>query len=163
MTIDAFLSRYFRASERRASPRTVSLETRADGGGTLEQAQHADAAYLWALAVMGTVERRLTRAHLDVLRGYYLSLTPAHVSIVEQRVGGSGGRVVVGTLRPGDTPLPAADLQSMCDWSALAAAVGLAGRFRAGEARRLWHEARDQVRWELEARGIVGAEVGEHG
>lgn len=155
MTLDAFLSRYYRASERRASPRTVSLETRADGGGTLEQAQHADAAYLWALAIMGTVERRLSASHLEVLRGYYLSLTPAHVSIVEQRM---SGRVVVGTLRPGDCPLPAADLQSMCDWSTLAAAVGLRGRFRACEARRLWHEGRDQVRLEMEARGIIGAE-----
>lgn len=156
MTTDAFLLAYFAASERRASPRTVSLETRAEGGGTLEQAQHADARYTWALAVMGPVERALTPRQLAVLRGYYLRLTPAHVSIVARTWRGAQGVVSASPLRPGDTPLPAADLQSMCDWHALASAVGIVGRFAAGDARRMWSEARGVVDEALRARGIVG-------
>ncbi len=159
MTVDAFLLAYFRASERRASPRTVSMETRAEGGGTLEQALYADARYTWGLAVMSGIERGLTPAHLAVLRGYYLSLTPAHVSIVAKRWDGAVGLVSTERLAPGDTPLPAADLQSMCDWSTLARAVGFRGRFAAGEARKLWREARDEVAAALSARGIVGGGI----
>lgn len=156
MTTDAFLSRFYRASERRGSPRTVSLETRAHGGVTLEQAEHAADAYVWALCLVSAAG--LTALEADVLRTYYLWLTPAHVSIVERRWGNTASVEVAVTPYRG-TPLEAADLQSFCDWGKLAAFCGLMGRGARGRAVDAWSTGRAKVAEVLAVRGVLGAEV----
>lgn len=150
MTPDRFLADYFRALERRESPACVSVEART--GGTYEAAQHAQATLMWAMGVMGTLERsgRLTRAHVAVLRHFYLALTVEHVALIRMRSPGEKEARTVGVqhLAPGQAPPECAEVQSMVDWSAMAVAVGK----HRHTCRRLWHEARAVVREELAGR-----------
>ena len=158
MEIDAdrFLLRHFRESARRGAPLVASMETRSDRGITLEQRHEADAAYVWSLCVLARLQRSgaLSAQVLAVLRAYYLRLTPEHASIVERRWGRGDGasRVTVSILGTGGEPDVAADLQSQCDWTALARACDVRGRRAAQE---MWTQGRAVVREELERRGAL--------
>ena len=152
VSVDLFLRRYFATCARRARPGCVSLEARS-GGGTLEQAQDAEAAHIYALTVMGKLERegRLTPQCVNVLQRYYLGLSNDHVVMSKACM---TGRSTV-HLNPGESPPPgieAEDLQSFCNWSRLARDVGLKN---AKAARECWADARQAVWLELERRRDV--------
>lgn len=155
--VDQFLSDYFRALERRESPRTVSVEARRSG--TYEAALYAQEAFSWASGIMGTLAResRLTEPHRAVLRIVYLSLLPCHVYLIRMRSAGEAqARVVecarLDPLRP--EPPECSEVQSFTDWGAVAKAMGMRRR----EARALFIEARMVVAEELRERAERAAE-----
>lgn len=148
MTTDQFLARYYRASERRASPRAASIE--AEVRSTYEQAEEAQSHYTWALCVLQAV--KLDPIEDAVLRHYYLGLSNAHYAIIERRFSKQTKSVQAKPVPHHGSPPDAADLQSYCDWGLLCDQVGIFGRNRVRVAQRLWGEARDRVAEALEAR-----------
>lgn len=156
--VDRFLALYFRAQERRESPRSVSIGG-SGGGGGYEAAQEAEASFTVASALMGSLARdcRLTPQGYRVLRGYYLSLTPAHHSIVVRHSGHAAARPVGAS-----TPMPdiAADLQSMCNWGTLAESCGFGGSRARTDCRSAFQLARSVVADELERRAELAARLG---
>ena len=154
MSVDLFLRAYFATTQRRSSARCVSMEAMGPSA-TLEQAQDAEGRHLFALTVMGHLERTqaLAPVAVEVLRRYYLSLNPQHVVLLRA---GMVGRYTI-TLGPGESPPPnvgieADDLQSWCDWAAVARDTGLkSGR----TAQKVWWSARQVVQAELERREEV--------
>jgi len=151
LNVDRFLRAYFATSDRRSRPGCVSVEARGPGA-TLEQAANAEARHVFALTVMGHLERSqcLAPVHIWVLRRYYLWLNPQHVALL--RMGDTGRHTM--SIGAGESPPPGvgleeSDLQSWCDWAALARDVGLKnGR----DAQRVWSEGRGVVLAELERR-----------
>lgn len=147
--VDRFLALFFRASERRSSPRALTIGADGPAGG---DGQDSEAAYTVALGIIGTLTRdmRLTPRGYDALRCVYLSLTPAHFSIV---AGAYNRRASARQLLP-DDPVPdvAADVQSYTDWRALAAALGYSGPRGVQSVRNVFVEARAAVADELERR-----------
>lgn len=156
--VDRFLALYFRAQERRESPRSVSIGG-SGGGGGYEAAQEAEASFAVASALMGTLARdcRITPGGYRVLRGYYLSLTPAHHSIVVRHGGQASARPV-----DASAPVPdiAADLQSMCDWRTLAESCGFSGSMARAACRSAFYLARAVVAEELDRRAELAARLG---
>lgn len=152
--VDRFLALFFRASERRSQPRALAISADGLSGG---DGQDAEAAYTAALALIGTLTRdlRITPRAYDVLRGAYLSLTPAHFSVV---AGAYNRRASGRQLTPGD-PVPdmGADVQSWTDWHALAAATRFVGPRAHLECRNVFVAARSAVADELERRAVAEA------
>lgn len=155
VSVDTFLRRHFATSARRARPGCVSLEARS-GGGTFEQAQEGEARYLFSLSVMGHLEGsgQLSPAARETLRHYYMHLSDEHVVLLKAS---QDGRHTM-TIGPGESPPPDVgieeeDLQSFCNWTRLAQAVGLkSGK----QARKVWSDARQAVWLELERRRQSG-------
>lgn len=151
MSVDLFLRRYFSTSARRARPGCVSLEART-GGSTFEQAQDREASHLFALSVMGHLERAgtLTPTSVEVLRRYYLHLSDEHVVLLKACGGGRHTMSIgAGESPPPDVGVEESDLQSFCNWTKLARAVGIPS---AKLARKVWGDARQAVWLELERR-----------
>lgn len=156
--VDRFLALYFRAQERRGSPRAASMEAREGGSGGAGSAEDADSLYVAAMALMGTLTRRgaLTPRGYDVLRAVYLHLTPAHFSLVVRQTS-----VTASEIGPGRSPDPAADVQSWCDWKVLARVAGLGeGPGAAAKAREVWRLARLVVDDELRGRDEAAERLG---
>lgn len=114
---DRFLRRHFLLQERAASAKACSAE--AVVRGTAAEAQASEIFRLWAIGVVGTVEKALGVKAIEVARLYYTGLTNAHFSIVAR----SGGHVASREVGQGESPDEAADLQSFCDWRAVARTV----------------------------------------
>lgn len=128
VNVDLFLRRYFRENERRSSPAPCSMDV---GGGALTREERADRQtwYVWAVTVIGRLERRgdLTERSVGVLRAVYLRLGNVHSTTWSE----SG----------------AVDVQSWVSWRAVARVCGVAdGR----TAARWWRDARANVQRELD-------------
>lgn len=154
-SIDRFLSEFYRAQERRESPRVCSAEARSPGG--FEEAQHAESAYLWALCIMGTIDRALSPNHRACLRHYYLHLSNAHVALFARQRGGQTVSVARSRVEVGCSPEVAADLQSFCDFDLMARTLGLPS---GADARANYWEARAIAAAELDRRAPLS---GVHG
>jgi hypothetical protein len=93
---------------------------------------------------------RLSPTHVEVLRRYYLSLDNRHMVLL--RASGDGRHAIAvgpGESPPRDVGVEESDLQSWCNWSALAREVGLKD-YKA--AQRTWRRGREVVQEELERR-----------
>lgn len=152
--VDRFLALFFRAAERRAQPRSLTVSADGFSGG---DGQDAEAAYTAALCLIGTLTRRLeiTPRAYEVLRGAYLSLTPEHHSVV---AGAYNRRASGRQLSPSD-PVPdiAADVQSWIRWDTLADATRFTGRRAVAECRATFALARAAVADELARRAMADA------
>lgn len=153
-SVDRVLQGYFNALHRRERPR--ALDPSRDGGSTSpEDREHEQARYTYAVALLGSLERRgdLTPLHLAVLRAHYLCLSPLHALLLKR--GGSTVRhdvaegETVGQGVKGHAGWDASDLQSGCDWEGVAQMCGLE---TGDEARAVFNRARDVVAAELRRR-----------
>lgn len=147
---DRFLGSYFRASEKRGAPAGVRLGS--SNGSTPDDRAHATLAWTWATGVLGALRKSGAVSDLQerICRHYYLNLSAVHWGLVVNSTGGAKAARV----HTGAAPMPAADLQSFCDWRALALDVGVQPR---GRAVALWLDAREAVRLELERRAALEA------
>ena len=156
MNVDRFLAWFYRAQERRSSPRSASLEARHHSSP--EHAQAAEEKYAAALRLLGALESSgaLTPEHVRVLRAYYLGLANHHCAYVVDRFFGERSitrrMVEPGTVAVEDPELEVADIVSYANWRALAAQTGVGSD---GRARRLWSAARSMV---SDVLGCAGAD-----
>jgi len=114
--VDGILAAYYAHRERAMSPTSVHVS---DGHRRVDRALH-----IGGTIVLGRASLHTTEA--VVLRAYYLTLTPAHVTAAELAPDGDAGCDVV---------------ESFVDWRVMAVALGVAST----TALRHWRDGRAKV------------------
>lgn len=138
MSPDVFLMRYHRDRESRAAARAPNSE-RGSFAGALE----GERWWTWACLVHKAALRDLPPLVARVLELYYLSLTPAHETMIKRR-----GEAVIELLSPAQpTPPPDADLRSYTSWRSMAVTLGQAE----GVLVDAWRIGREAVAAAMEA------------
>ena len=145
MTPDQLLVRFYRTRESRAAARAPSSER-----GSFSGALEGERWWTWACLVHHAALHGLPPLVGRVLELYYLSLTPAHETMLSRR----GQAVVIELLSPAQpTPPPDADLRSYTSWRAMALALAETdGPQSEGALVDAWRAGREAVGAAMEAR-----------